>query len=153
MRASYEFVTGNYQEAARSARKAIELADLHGETSTALESYSILAISMLRQSQLKAAMQIAQSGLALARSLGDRPHEGIILNSMGMIAIEGKDPVSFGLSWKRWGCSRNNEMSWRLVNQPGNVPGRCDEISAARQYRTGHRHRTSMRDRYAEGLA
>jgi tetratricopeptide (TPR) repeat protein len=127
-------------------------------TGATLESYSILAISMLRQSRLKAALQTAQDGLTMAQSLGDRLHEGIILNSMGMIAFEGKDPTS-ALDYLEKALQiareiKQTELEIKVANNLGNVAGslRGDFSVARRYYEQAIAIVHQWGDRYAEGL-
>ena len=49
-------------------------------------------MALIRQGKLDEAMQRAEEDLQLVRRLGKRIEEGKILNSIGLIALEQKNP-------------------------------------------------------------
>ena len=57
-----------------------------------LKTYQVWPLALLRMGKLDDAMKIAREGRRLAHEYGDVVKEGYILISMGLVAIEQKDP-------------------------------------------------------------
>jgi predicted ATPase len=94
MRADYAYSISDYQNAFEHSQQALDLSHSTGAKEVASDSYRISSLSLIRQGKLDAAMEQAEEGLQLVRRLGKRIEEGRILNSIGLIALEQKNPAS-----------------------------------------------------------
>jgi predicted ATPase/class 3 adenylate cyclase len=94
LRADYAYGISDYQFALEKAKDALNLAQSTGIEAVALDAYRVSPLALLRQGKLDEAMLQAKEGLLLVRQLGRRIEEGNILNSMGLIALEQKEPKS-----------------------------------------------------------
>lgn len=94
MRADYAYTVSDFQLAIEKAKQALDLAQTAGVEDIAYDAYRISPLALLRLGKLDEAMQQTNDGLQLMRQLGKRIEEGKILNSMGLISLEQKEPAS-----------------------------------------------------------
>ncbi len=88
----YFVVSGDYPAVIQHAERVIALSQVLRKADIVLKTYQVWPLALLRMGQLADAMRIAQEGRQLAQEYGDLIYEGYILMSMGLIAIEQKDP-------------------------------------------------------------
>jgi predicted ATPase/class 3 adenylate cyclase len=139
MRADYSYSTSKYQYAIEKARQALNLAKSAEEEEVALDAYRVSSLAFLRQGRLDDALQHAEEGLQIVRRLGRRLEEGKILNSMGLIALEQKEPANAqayfeqALSIARE--SSNRGLETKSLNNLGTSTGFVQgDYAAAREY-------------------
>ncbi len=94
MRADYAYSVSDFQLAIEKAKQALDLTQSVGVEDIAYDAYRISPLALLRQGKLDEALQQANEGLKLVHRLGKRIEEGKILNSMGLISLEQKEPAS-----------------------------------------------------------
>lgn len=90
----YCFDAGDYAGAVEYAGRVMSSSVLAEHAEIALETYTAWCLALLRQGKLADAMRIAQEGVQLARATHDRLREGYLLNAMGLIALEQKEPAA-----------------------------------------------------------
>ncbi|MGZ9221499.1 MAG: ATP-binding protein, partial [Anaerolineales bacterium] len=91
--AHYFISIGDYPAVVRHSENVMELNRTVEDADIALDTYRVWPLALLRQGKLEEAMRVAQEGRRLAQVYGVPVKEGYILNSMGLIAIEQKDPA------------------------------------------------------------
>ena len=94
MRADHAYSISDFQYAIEKAKQALDLAHLASDENVALDSYRVSSLALLRYGRLNEAMLQAREGLQLVRRLGELLEEGKILNTLGLIALELKEPAS-----------------------------------------------------------
>ena len=139
MRADYAYTISDYQNALEKARQALNIAQLSGEEEVVLDTYRISSLALIRQGKLDDAMQQAEEGLQLVRRLGKRIEEGKILNTIGLIALEQKNPTTAQVHLeKALNIARettNRGLETKSLNNLGTSAGLIqDDYVAAREY-------------------
>ncbi len=90
----YHYLTGNYAGAIRDASRAQALADSLAETDLAFLAQTTSLVALLRLGRLEEAMQRAGDALQRVRKAANRKEEARVLNAMGLIALEQKEPAA-----------------------------------------------------------
>ncbi len=85
---------GDYQNAAIEGRRTQTLAQRAGRPALVARSLSERAIAQRRMGDFTGAQALAEQGLRLARSHGDRATEGALLSSLAGIVTELGDPIA-----------------------------------------------------------
>jgi len=157
-KAEYFYTTSEYADSIKSAENAKKFARKVFADEVLLSAYATSANSLLRHGKLDDAMIEAKEGLALARRSSSRSEEGIILNSMGLIAIEQKEP----LAAKEYLIEAvdiareldNLVLEGKALNNLANVAGSIQgDFSQARNYYEQAFEIVHKRgDRYGEGV-
>jgi len=93
MHADFAYSISDFQLAIEKAKQALDLAYSMDEENISLDAYRVSSLALLRQGKLNEAMQQAEEGLSLVRRIGKRIEEGKILNTLGLIALEQKEPA------------------------------------------------------------
>jgi class 3 adenylate cyclase/tetratricopeptide (TPR) repeat protein len=90
--AHYHVVMGNYQVVLRHAERVLDISSDFSDADIVLKTYQVWPLALLRIGKVDEAMKVAQTGRQIAQQYGDSIKEGYILISMGLIAIEQRDP-------------------------------------------------------------
>ncbi len=137
--AHYHISVSDYPAVVQCSERILQLHRTVEDTDILLDTYRVWPLALLRQGKLEEAMKVAQEGRQLAQLYDDPAKEGYILNAMGLIAIEQKDPaiaheyLEQALSIARERCDRKLE-SMSLTNL-GNSAGYVrQDYAAAREY-------------------
>jgi tetratricopeptide (TPR) repeat protein len=91
--AHYYISVSDYPAVVQCSERVLQLHHSVNDRDVLLDTYRVWPLALLRQGKLDEAMKVAQEGRRLAQSHGDLAKEGYILNAMGLIAIEQKDPA------------------------------------------------------------
>ena len=91
--AHYCISVGDYPGVRQRSERVVELNRIAEDAAILLDTYRVWPLALLRQGNLDEAMRVAQEGRRLVQAYADPLKEGYILNSMGLIAIEQKDPA------------------------------------------------------------
>jgi len=139
MRADYAYTISDFQYAFEKGKQALDLAQSVGEEDVTLDAYRVSSLALLRQGKLSEAMQQAEEGIQLVRHLGRRIEEGKILNTMGLIALEQKEPASAKVYFEQaLSISRetsNRGLETKSLNNLGTSAGFIlGDYAAAREY-------------------
>lgn len=134
----YCFATGDYLALIDHAGRVMDL-NIPMNADMALDTYSIWSLGLLRLGRLDAAMQIAQDGLDLAQAARNLLKQGSITNSMGLIALEQRDPaLGRGYFELALSIARNvsdQKLEAQCLNNLGNSAGFVQgDYSAAMKY-------------------
>ena len=92
-RTVYYYLTGDYENAIKDASQAEMLSSLIAETNLAFLAQSARILALLRLGRLEEAMRRAQDALERVRKAGIRKEEARVLNAMGLVALEQKEPA------------------------------------------------------------
>ncbi|HSB00588.1 MAG TPA: tetratricopeptide repeat protein, partial [Anaerolineales bacterium] len=137
--AHYYLSISDYPAVVQCSERVIELKRIVEDPEVVLDTYRVWPLALLRQGKLDEAMKVAQEGRRLAQAHADATKEGYILNSMGLIAIEQKDPaiahdyLERALSIARGTGDRRLES--RTLGNLGNSAGYVrQDYAAAREY-------------------
>ncbi|MBN2119124.1 MAG: tetratricopeptide repeat protein [Anaerolineales bacterium] len=137
--AHYHISVSEYPAVVRCSERVMELKHMVEDADIVLDTYRVWPIALLRQGKLEDAMKVAREGRQLAQVCGDLVKEGYILNAMGLIAIEQKDPaiahdyLEQALSIARQTGDRR--LKSRSLNNLGNSAGYVRrDYAAAREY-------------------
>ena len=91
--AHYYIAISDYPAVVSRSKHVMELSSVVEDADIVLDIYRVWPLALLRQGKLDEAMRVATEGKQLAQIYGESVKEGYILNSMGLIAIEQKDPL------------------------------------------------------------
>lgn len=91
--AHYYISVSDYPAVVQCSERVVALNRLVEDADIVLDTYRVWPLALLRLGKLEDAMKVAREGRQLAQLYGDPIKEGYILNSMGLIAIEQKDPA------------------------------------------------------------
>jgi tetratricopeptide (TPR) repeat protein len=91
--AHYYLLTGDYPAVVERSEHVMKFDRRIKDAEIAMDTYRIWSLALLRQGKLEEAIKAAQQGRQLAKLHADRTKEAYLLNSMGLIAIEQKDPA------------------------------------------------------------
>ena len=137
--AHYFISIGDYPAVVQKSEHVLELNRFVEDADIVLDTYRVWPLALLRQGKLEQAMSVAREGRQLAQMHSDLRKEAYILNSMGLIAIEQKDPAvahnyleqALTIA-KRTGDHRLEAMS---LGNLGNFAGYVrQDYTAAREY-------------------
>jgi predicted ATPase len=137
--AHYYLSVSNYPAAVQCSERIAALNRLVGDNDILLDTYRVWPLALLRQGKLEEAMKVARAGQQLAQAHGDLIKEAYILNAMGLVAIEQKDPaIAHGYLEQALAIAKekgDRRLESRSLNNLGNSAGyvRQDYI-AAREY-------------------
>jgi tetratricopeptide (TPR) repeat protein len=92
-RSEYFYFLGNYQGAIEQARLAQKQSEAFTQTELGLYTQVVWCVALLRLGRLDEAMQRGQSTLNECQAAGNRREEGRILTTLGLIALEQKEPA------------------------------------------------------------
>ena len=155
----YYFALGEYLSVVEHATRVMELRRPVEDVEVSLDTYVVWSLGLLRLGKLDSAMQVAQDGLQLAQTSGQHLKEGNIFNSMGLIALEQKNPAASqgylhqALSIAQEAGDRNLEA--KCLNNLGNAAGfiNYDYASARKYYEQAYAIVHARGDRSSEGIA
>ncbi|HMB24702.1 MAG TPA: AAA family ATPase [Anaerolineales bacterium] len=91
--AHYYLSTSDYPAVVQCSERVVGLKRIVEDAETVLDTYRVWPLALLRLGRLDEAMKVAQEGRRLALEHGDPIREAYILNALGLIAIEQKDPA------------------------------------------------------------
>jgi class 3 adenylate cyclase/tetratricopeptide (TPR) repeat protein len=159
LRALYFYMLGNYLDAIDDASRAESLSEALAETDLAFLAQTTWVVALLRLGRLEEAMQRAQNTLQRVRKAGNRREEARVLNAMGLIALEQKDPATAeGLLVTALNIGRETKDRNMEAKALGNL-AICEtavkgNYAVARlYYEQSHRIAREIGDRNAEGVA
>jgi predicted ATPase/class 3 adenylate cyclase len=89
----YFVVRGDYPAVIQHAERVVTLSRNFIKSNVILKTFQVWPLALLRMGKLDDAMKTAQEGRRLAREYSDLVYEGYMLMTMGLIAIEQKDPI------------------------------------------------------------
>jgi class 3 adenylate cyclase/tetratricopeptide (TPR) repeat protein len=92
--AHYYVVKSDYPSVIQHAERVMSMNRDIQDAETVLKTYQVWPLALLRLGELDEAMRIASEGRRFAQEVGDPVNEGYILISMGLIAIEQKEPLT-----------------------------------------------------------
>ncbi len=141
----FAFEAGDLEQAVTAGQWAIQLSRLANVPEIASHSYVTLPLALYRLGKIDTAIQEAETGISLARSLHEQKREGEILNTLGLIYLEQKEPgvsrSSFEKSLSLAHEVGDKRLEARVLNNMGNAAGTIELDYAA------------ARDRYEQSLA
>ena len=156
-KAQYFFSTGDYLALTEHARRVTDL-NIPMNVEMALDTYSIWSLGLLRLGKLDAAMEMAQDGLDLAQASRNPLKQGSIINSMGLIALEQRDPA-LGRAYFELALSiarevNEQKLEAQCLNNLGNSTGfvQGDYLSAMQYYEQANILFRERGDRSSEGM-
>jgi predicted ATPase/class 3 adenylate cyclase len=159
LRALYFYMLGNYLDAIDDASRAESLSEAIAETDLAFLAQTTWFVALLRLGRLGEAMQRAQNTLQRVRKVGNRREEARVLNAMGLIALEQKDPATAeSLLVKALNIGRETKDLSMEAKALGNL-ALCETSVKGNYALARHYHEQSYRiareigDRNAEGVA
>ena len=92
LHAKYAFTTGDYPDTIDVSRQVVELSRESNQPEIALGVFIVWSQALFRLGRHEEARKHGLEGLELAKSLGSRLDEGRSLSSLGLIALESKEP-------------------------------------------------------------
>lgn len=139
MRADHAYTISDYKYSIEKSKQALGLAQSIESVDVTLDAYRISSLALLRQGKLDQAMVQAEEGLQLVRRLDRRLEEGKILNTMGLIALEQKEPASaqvyFDGALNIARKTSNRGLETKSLNNLGNSAGFIlGDYDAAHEY-------------------
>jgi predicted ATPase/class 3 adenylate cyclase len=135
----YYVMRSDYPAVIQHAERVMRLSRIFHDADTILKTYQVWPLALLRQGKLEDAMQVAREGRQLARELGDPVKEGYVLVSMGLIAIEQKEPI-FAQEYLERALAiaqetRDRRLESRVLGNLGNFAGFIlQDYALAREY-------------------
>jgi len=93
-RSAYFYFLGNYHEAIEQAQRAQSRSVVLVQTELGLYTQTVWCVALLRLGRLDEAMQRGTETLNQCQAVGNRKEEGRILTTMGLIALEQKEPAN-----------------------------------------------------------
>jgi predicted ATPase/class 3 adenylate cyclase len=135
-RADYLSDSGDFQGAVAAAKEALALADPEIAPEVALTAYRIWSDGLHRQGNHAEAARQAEAGLELARKVAERKGESRLLNMLGLIAYEARDPAAARIYFEQ-SIQIAHEIGDRrgeaiFLNNLGNVAGSEGDFASAR---------------------
>jgi predicted ATPase/class 3 adenylate cyclase len=159
LRSSYCYITGDYLNSIDCAKRAEIYSASIANTELALFTQIVWALALFRLGRLDEAMQRAQETLERNRAARNRKEEARALNSIGLIALEHKDPTTAqkyllrGLAIARE--IKDPGLEHRTLNNlalsEGSVNG--NYALAHEYYEKSYKIAHDIGDRVAEGVA
>lgn len=92
----YFYLTGNYSDCVSHAERAFTFTNVTVESELAYAARICWFLSHLRLGHVDTAMQLAQDSLQLARQADNPRQLGRVLSSVGLVALEQKEPAFAG---------------------------------------------------------
>lgn len=157
--AEYHNAIGEFSAVVERAAHVMDLKEKSEDVDVTLDTYAQWALALLRLGKLESAMKVAQDGLWLAQTSDNRVKEGNITNSIGLIALEQKDPASSRKYLERALAIAQEVGDRRLeakcLNNLGNTAGfiAYDYASARMYYQQSYAILHERGDRAREGIA
>src|SRR5215216_1552514 len=157
--AHYFISISDYPAAIQRSERVMALNRTVEEREIVLDTYRVWPLALLRQGKLEEAMNIAQEGRRLSQVYGVPVKEGYILNSMGLIAIEQKNPaVAHGYLEQALAIARetgDRRLESRSLGNLGYSSGfiRQDYPSAREYFEEGYAIMHESGERAAESVA
>jgi class 3 adenylate cyclase/predicted ATPase len=159
LHARYCFTTDDYAATIELSQQVRSISRELNQVELALGIHTVWSHSLLRSGSLDEAMKYAVEGLELARLLGRRVEEGRSLSSMGLIALESKDPgiaqkyLEEAVAIARETKERSLEARSiaNLANSAAYI--QKDYITARSYYEQANSLNIELGDRYAQGIA
>jgi len=121
--------------------------------------YSDLPIALARQNKIEDAIHAAQRGIALARQVGSKIHEGLILNDVGLIMLQERESnkayIHFTQSLEIAQQTGDRRLEAQALNNLGNVVGmiRYEYPEAEKLFRNTLEIVREIGNRKGEGFA
>lgn len=159
LRALYFYMLGNYLDAIDDAEHAEALSAFIAETDLAFLAQTTWFVALLRLGRLAEAMQRAQHTLQRVLRVGNRKEEARVLNAMGLIALEQKEPaVAEGLLVKALNIAREIEDRSMETKALGNlamyeIAVKGNYVVARQYHEQAHGIAREIGDRNQEGVA
>jgi len=137
--AHYYLSVPDYAAVVKCSERVVALNRMVEDGEVLLDTYRVWPLALLRQGKLVAAMSVAQEGRELAQVHGDPVKEGYILNAMGLIAIEQKDPaIAHGYleqALSLAGEAKDRRLESMTLGNLGNSAGYIrQDYASAREY-------------------
>jgi class 3 adenylate cyclase/tetratricopeptide (TPR) repeat protein len=159
LRAGYYLAIADFTNTITSADRAEQTSDRMANSELGLYTQLIWTVALMRLGRLDAAMQRARDTLERQRAAGNRKEEARILTTMGLIALEQKEPASAeqylvdGLEIARQVMDLGLEA--RALNNLAMAEGalRGDYSRAHAYYAESYRIARQTGDRRAESIA
>lgn len=142
--AHYYIAISDYPAVVERSKHVMGLSHSVANTDAVLDTFRVWPLALLRQGKLNEAMEIAQQGRRLAQLYGEPLKEGYILNAMGLIAIELKDPSGAYTCFEEALVIAKEKKDRRLesiiLSNLGNLAGviQQDYVSAREYYEMGY---------------
>jgi predicted ATPase/class 3 adenylate cyclase len=159
LHARYCFTTGDYPDTIEISEQVVEMSKQLNQAELALGVYIVWSQALFRLGKLEEAMKYAEDGLRLARGLGRRVEEGRSLSSLGLIALESREPgmaqkyLEDAVAIARETKERTLE-SRALANLANSAAFVQQDYATARTYyEQSYALNVELGDRYAQGLA
>jgi predicted ATPase/class 3 adenylate cyclase len=137
-RAGFATHTGDYQEAAVYAQKALSIAQDAGADGERIDACLNWALALYRQAQYEQALELIEESIQLARQEDNFTRLGRLLNMYGLIAMDCREPASvsrFLEESQQIARKTNNLVEEALVlNNLGNLAGAVGDYSQAQAY-------------------
>jgi tetratricopeptide (TPR) repeat protein len=159
LHARYCFITGDYPGTIELAQQVVTSSKEIGKDDDALGVYIVWSQALFRLGRLDEAQKYGADGLDLARRLGRRVDEGRSLSSLGLIALESKEPglaqayLEEALSIARETKERTLEAR-ALANLANSAAFmRQDYATARAYYEQAYELAVELGDRYQQGIA
>jgi class 3 adenylate cyclase/Tfp pilus assembly protein PilF len=155
--ASYFNSTGDYPRALEAARQALEQDAAEHAPEVAVTGYRMWALSLFRQGGFPEAIQMAEIGRELSRTIGDQRGESLLLNLLGLIALERHDPQDakdcFQQTLELMRAVKDRRGEAQPLNNLGIVAGSQGDFAAAWDfYQQALEIAREIGDRGGEGL-
>jgi predicted ATPase/class 3 adenylate cyclase len=158
MRADYFYSISDFAHSIESANHVLDLIKDHDGDELLIGAYIASSNSLLRLGKLEDAMKQANASLVLARRTGMRLEEGKTLNSMGLIALEQKEPAiaqkylldAVAIARDAEDLTLQGKALNNLANSAGIVQG--DFALARDYYEQAYAILHARGDRYGEGV-
>jgi len=158
LHARYCFTIGDYPGTIEISQEVVSISKELDEVELALGVYVVWSQSLFRLGRLAEAMKYALEGLDLAQRSGKRVEEGRSLTSLGLIALESKEP---GIAQKYLEeavaiARETNERTLEsralanLANSAAFV--QQDYVTARAYYERAYALNVELGDRYAQGI-
>jgi predicted ATPase len=140
LRSAYSYFLGSYQESIGYAEKAKNISDeVLSNTEQALYTEVVRNTSLLRMGRLDEAMQRSYVTLERAKTNGSRHVEGRMLNVMGLITLEQKDP-SPALGYFSEALKIAREVNFKEIESKSISNLAMAEVSINGNYSLAHRY-------------
>ena len=159
LRSAYFFATGDYLNSIECARQADGYSGPISSTELALYTHLVWSLALLRLGRLDESMQRAQATLERTRDAGNRKEESRVLTSMGLIALEQKEPghaqkyliESLKIAQEIQDLALEARALNNLAMSEGSVKG--DYLRALRYYEESYKLTREIGDRHSESVA
>jgi predicted ATPase len=157
--AHYYVLNGDYPAVVQHAERVLDLSRDFRDADIVLKTYQVWPLALLRMGKANDAMRIAQDGRRLAQEYGASNKEGYILVSMGLTAIEQKDPsIAHGYFERALAISRETDdrrLESRVLDNMGYAVGFIlqDYVRAREYYEMGYELHRQFGERALQNVA